>query len=197
MQTVQQLLCHGNYFELILSLSRTSCRLSFTTRPPASRRLASPPPPARPPAVLLPLSCRPLFDAARFKIPSKSTLAHDAVAVAAAVLHKHHLIICVGAGLIQIVYWSRSPLVNGGYPSQKCVFAIFAWVFYTVLPTRYRWPPQRVLLRSRRAAALSRTAAQGYDGHSRADNQGSYSVEPEKTKPRAVCIRSSGASRLR
>jgi len=38
--------------------------------------------------------------------PSKSTLAHDAVA--AVVLHKHHLIIRVGAGLIQLVYGSHS-----------------------------------------------------------------------------------------
>jgi len=38
--------------------------------------------------------------------PSKSTLAHDAVA--AVVLHKHHLIIRVGAGLIQFVYGSHS-----------------------------------------------------------------------------------------
>jgi len=65
-----------------------------------------------------------LLHAARFKNPSKSTLAH--VAVAAAVLHKHHLIIRGGAGLIQLVYGSRSHLVNGGYPSQKCVFTIFA-----------------------------------------------------------------------
>jgi len=33
--TVQQLLCHGSYCELILSLARTSCRLLFTARPPA------------------------------------------------------------------------------------------------------------------------------------------------------------------
>jgi len=33
--TVQQLLCHGSYCELFLSLARTSCRLLFTVRPPA------------------------------------------------------------------------------------------------------------------------------------------------------------------
>jgi len=27
--TVQQLLCHGSYCELIMSLARTSCKLSF------------------------------------------------------------------------------------------------------------------------------------------------------------------------
>jgi len=32
---VQQLLCHGGYCELILSLARTSCRLLFTVRPTA------------------------------------------------------------------------------------------------------------------------------------------------------------------
>jgi len=30
--TVQKLLCHGSYCELILSLARASCRLSFTDR---------------------------------------------------------------------------------------------------------------------------------------------------------------------
>ena len=38
--TVQQLLCHGGYCELILSLARTSCRLLFTARPTA-RSLAA------------------------------------------------------------------------------------------------------------------------------------------------------------
>ena len=65
---------------------------------------------------------------ARFKNPSKSTLAHDAVT--AVVLHKDHLIICVGAGLIQFVYGSRSHLANGGYMSQKCIFAIFVRVCF-------------------------------------------------------------------
>ena len=56
--TVQQLLCQGSYCELILSLARTSCRLSFTARPPAARGQARPPPPAHPPVALLPPSCR-------------------------------------------------------------------------------------------------------------------------------------------
>jgi len=43
----------------------------------------------------------PLPDAVRSRNPSKSTLAHDVVA--AAVSHKHHLIICVGAFLILFV----------------------------------------------------------------------------------------------
>jgi len=47
----------------------------------------------------------PLPDAVRSRNPSKSTLAHDAAA--AAVLHKHHSIIRVGAGLIQFVYGSH------------------------------------------------------------------------------------------
>jgi len=34
--TVQQLLFHRSYCELILSLAQTSCRLSLATRPPAS-----------------------------------------------------------------------------------------------------------------------------------------------------------------
>jgi len=79
--TVQQLLCHGSYCELILSLARTLCRLLFTARPTA-RHLAG----------------NPLRDAGRSRNPSKSTLAHDAVATA--VLHKHHPIIRISAGLI-------------------------------------------------------------------------------------------------
>jgi len=46
--------------------------------------------------------------AVRLRNPIKSTLAHDTVA--AVVLHKHHLIISVGAGLIQFVYGSHSRL---------------------------------------------------------------------------------------
>jgi len=45
-------------------------------------------------------------DNVRLRNPSKSTLAHDVVA--AVVLHKHHPIICVGAGFIQLVYGSHS-----------------------------------------------------------------------------------------
>ena len=56
--TVQQLLCHGGYCELILSLARTSCRMLFTARPTA-RFLAA------------------LRDVVRSRNPSKSTLAHD------------------------------------------------------------------------------------------------------------------------
>jgi hypothetical protein len=62
------------------------------------------------------------------KNPSKSTLAHDAVA--AAVLHKHHPIIPIGAGLIQFVYDLRSRLANRGYPSEKSISAIFRASFY-------------------------------------------------------------------
>jgi len=126
--TVHQLLCHGSCCELILSLARTSCRLSFTACPSAAR---GGPALLRPPT-LLPPSWRPpagnpLLDAVRFKTPSKSTLDHDAVA--AAVLHKHHPIIRVGAGLVQFFYGSRSHLANGARTSsQKCIFTIFVRV---------------------------------------------------------------------
>jgi len=86
--SVQQLLCHRGYCELTLSLARTSCRLLFTARPTAR-----------------PFAGNPLRDAVRSRNPSKSTLAHDGFATA--VLHKHHQIICVGAGLIQFVYRSH------------------------------------------------------------------------------------------
>jgi len=87
--TVQKLLCHGSNCERILSLAQASCRLSL------------------PPALLL---SRPTQspDAVRSRNPSKSTLAHDVVA--AVVLRKHPSIICVCAGLIQLVYGSHSRL---------------------------------------------------------------------------------------
>jgi len=53
-----------------------------------------------------PPSCWPVARHVRLRNPSKSKLAHDAVA--AVVLHKHHRIIRVGAGFIQIVYGSHS-----------------------------------------------------------------------------------------
>ena len=61
------------------------------------------PPPA--PSSSRPPCCWPVARHVRLRNPSKSTLAHDAVA--AVVLHKHHLIICVGAGLIQFLYGSH------------------------------------------------------------------------------------------
>jgi len=79
--------------------------------------------------------CRPLLppllqsrlnpspDAVRSRNPSKSTLAHDAVA--AAVLHKHHSIICVGAGLIQFVNGLHSHLATGVTSSR-----ILCWPFF-------------------------------------------------------------------
>jgi hypothetical protein len=60
-----------------------------------------------PPALLLSRLNQSL-DAVCSKKASKSTLAH--YAVAAAVSHKHHSIICVCAGLIQFVYGSHSRL---------------------------------------------------------------------------------------
>jgi len=78
--TVQKLLCHRSYCEVILTLAQASCRLLFATRLLLSGR-------------------NQLCDAVRSRNPSKSTLAHDVVV--AAVSHKHNSIICVGAGLIR------------------------------------------------------------------------------------------------
>jgi len=95
-----------NYCELILSLVRAPCRRSLPTAQLLSRLNPSP-------------------DAVRSRNPSKSTLAHDTVA--AAVSHKRHLIICVGAGLIQF-YKSHSRLATELTHAQKSVFTIFARV---------------------------------------------------------------------
>jgi len=62
-------------------------------------------------------------DAVCLRNPFKSTLAHDTVA--AAVLHKHHLIICVGAALIHFVYRSHSCLATEATRHKKSIFAIF------------------------------------------------------------------------
>jgi len=108
--TVQQLLCHGSYCELILSLARTSYRLLFTARP-----------------TVHPLAGNPLRDAVRSRNPSKSTLTHDAVATA--VLHKHHLIIRVGEGLIQFVYRSHLRLATEVTRNRNEFSPFFARVF--------------------------------------------------------------------
>ena len=57
------------------------------------------------------------------KIPFKSMLAHDAVA--AAVLHKHHSIIRVGAGLIQFGHGLHSKCGHGARPIKNSIFAMF------------------------------------------------------------------------
>jgi len=108
--TVQQLLCHGIYCELIFSLARTSCRLLFTACPPSR-----------------PLAGNPLRDVVRSRNPSKSTLAHDAVATA--VLHKHHPIIRVGADLIQFVYRPHLRLATKATRNRNAFSPFFALVF--------------------------------------------------------------------
>ena len=65
--TVQKLVCHESYCELILSLARASCRLSFLSCLLSSRNRSP--------------------DNFRSRNPSKSSLAHDVVT--AAVSHKH------------------------------------------------------------------------------------------------------------
>ena len=107
--TVQQLLCHGGYCELILSLARISCRLLFTARPTA-RSLAA------------------LGDVVRSRNPSKSTLTHAAVATA--VLRKHHPIIRVGTGLIQFVYRLHLRLATEATRNRNAFSPFFARVFF-------------------------------------------------------------------
>ena len=93
--TAQKLLCHKTIANLswVLREHRADCRL----------------PPAQPPAQLL---SRPIPspDAVRSRNPSKSTLAHDAVAATG--MHKHYSIIRLGVDLIQFVYGSHSPLAT-------------------------------------------------------------------------------------
>jgi len=81
-----------------------------------------------PPALLL-SGRNQLCDAVRSRNPSKSTLAHDVVV--AAVSHKHHSIISVGAGLIQFVYGLHSKCDHGAHPSQKSISIIFFASFHS------------------------------------------------------------------
>ena len=99
--TVQNLLCHGRYCELIFSLAPALCKLSFATHP---------------------VSTKSVVDVVRSKNPSKSILAHDVVA--SALSHKHHLIIRVGAGLIQFVYGSHSKRGPGAHWLQRSNYSI-------------------------------------------------------------------------
>jgi len=81
--------------------------------------------------LLLPslLLCRlkPTPNAVRSRNPSKSTLAHDAVADA--VLHKHHSFIRVGAGLIQFVHGSHSHFATGFTSSRILIWPFFRATF--------------------------------------------------------------------
>jgi len=70
------------------------------------------------------LLCSSLRPVVPLKEPSKSTLAHDAVAVALS--HKHHLIIHVGTGPIQLIYCSPLQLAAGRY-SETILFSTIFW----------------------------------------------------------------------
>ena len=117
-QLVHACLCNGAAASLPWKLLRTyleSCAnivqavVSACPPTPQIRRAGRPP-------------AGPSPDAVRLRYPSKSTLAHDVVA--AAVLHKHHPIIRVGAGLIQFVngYTRAWPRTS---PSTKIYFRSF------------------------------------------------------------------------
>ena len=104
-QLLHARLCNGAAASMPWKLLRTyleSCanilQAAVSARPPA-------------PSSSRPLSCWQIVIHVRLRNPSKSTLAHHDDAVAAVVLHKHHLIIHVGAGLIQVVYGSHSRMV--------------------------------------------------------------------------------------
>jgi len=91
----------------------------------------------RSPPALLPSRRNQSPDAVRSRNPSKSTLAH--VAVAAAVSHKHHSIIRVGAGLIQFVYGSHLKRAHGGHFIKNSICAIFFVDFWSSSVHGSRW----------------------------------------------------------
>ena len=121
--TVQQLLCHGSYCELILSLARTSCRLLFTTRPTAR-----------------PLAGNPLRDAVRSRNPSKSTLAHDTVATrcCASIIRSSALVQASSSLSIgRTCTWPREDTGN-----ENAISPLFARVFslsHTNTPTNEKY----------------------------------------------------------
>ena len=82
-----------------------------------------------------PLTGNPLRDV-RSRNPSKSTLAHDAVGTA--VLHKHHPIIRVGAGLIQFVCRSYFRLATEATRNRND-FSIFPASFF-IYPLLHQRP---------------------------------------------------------
>ena len=93
--------------------------------------------------VYCPPSCRQSVKRhVRSRNPSKSTLAHHAVTTA--VLHKHHLIIRVGAGLIQFVYRSHLRLATEVTRNRNAFSPLFARVH------RIAWSQQFCLLTSGR-----------------------------------------------
>ena len=102
LQLVHARLCNGAAASLPWKLLRTY----FESCANIVQAVVSAHPPA--PSSSWPPSCWPVARHVRLRNPIRSTLAHDAVA--AVVLHKHHLIIRVGAGLIQFVYGSHSRL---------------------------------------------------------------------------------------
>jgi len=106
--TVQKLLCHGSYCELLLSLARASCRLSFATRPCC-------------PSCCLNQTRRPTLFAQEIH-PNPCQLM-------TVVSHKHDSIIRVGAGLIQFV--SRSHL---RFTSSRILFPLFFRVSFNTSP---------------------------------------------------------------
>jgi len=93
--TVQKLLCHRNYCELILSLGAL-LRLSFAARP----------------AVVSTKS-----------VDRRCSLKNSVRIHATAVSHKHHSIIRVGVDLIQFVYGSHSRLAADLIPSYFHLFS--------------------------------------------------------------------------
>ena len=101
-QLVHARLCNGAAASLPLKLLRTYLESYANIVQAVVSALPPAPSSSRPP------SCWPVARHVRLRNPIKSTLAHDAVA--AVVLHKHHLIIRVGASLIQFVYGSHSRL---------------------------------------------------------------------------------------
>ena len=107
--TLQKRLCHETIANLssVLREHRAGCRL-----PPA----------------LLPARRNQSPDAVRLRNPSKSTLAHNAVA--AAVSHKHQSIIRLGAGLIQFVHGAHSRLAMEATRNRNPCSPLFVRVFF-------------------------------------------------------------------
>ena len=117
--SVHALLCNGAETSLPWKLLRTYLESCASIVQAVVCRPLLPPPPA-----VSTLLSRPSPDAVCSKksFNFEFTIAHDAVA--AAVLHKHHLIIRVGAGLIQFVYVSYTHLATG-VTSSRILFGPF------------------------------------------------------------------------
>jgi len=153
-ETAQQLLCHGNYCKPILSPVRASFQQPSAVRPWPDELLRLPKhhqlqaavcrPPRYWPDELRRPPKYPRQGSAAETISAqtrpKFTPAHDSVA--AAVSHKHHSIIRVGAGLLQFVHACTCTSIAEAIPIKNLFLPFSPASFFQMTPaaSALSWP---------------------------------------------------------